>query len=340
MRLTGIRRTKTIVISTCLIHIAPTLPTDVSALESSISALERVISALESEIKALDSSSAPWERWLSWAIAAVVVGLVMEYWVIWRDRRDEWHAFRLGIVRFADRPSLLKYVVELVSVSLVTLGVLAEFGIGIRIASINVDLRGKSAALRGKNSDLRTASDRLVALLGAKAESERLARVKIEAAVAWRKLTEDQKSVLASHLKAFAPQSAFIEYNHSDIEANEFGFTIASALAKAKWEVPEPWGIMLILTPSPLKSKAPSRIETGVLIDSTGDKRSAAAAKKLCRELGKLGFDAVEGKAPPPRPGKPTVTIFVRYRPEGAQGEFKLQADREAQATNKDNSKH
>ncbi len=58
---------------------------------------------------------------MSWAAVAVVLGLVMEYWVIWRENRDEWDAFTLGIVRFADRPSTTKYVVELISVSLITL---------------------------------------------------------------------------------------------------------------------------------------------------------------------------------------------------------------------------
>jgi len=89
----------------------------------------------------------------------------MEYWVIWRENRDEWDAFTLGIVRFADRPSTTKYVVELISVSLITLGVFSEFAIGIKIASINAALRGKSAELRSKNAELRSKSDQLLALV-------------------------------------------------------------------------------------------------------------------------------------------------------------------------------
>jgi hypothetical protein len=145
-------------------HLLSRLPTDISALESSISALENSISALESEIKSLESSTSPWELGIIVATGAVVVGLVMEYWVIWREHRDEWNDFELGIWQLAHKPSLRKYVIELISVSLITIGVFVEFAAGLKVASINSTLRAKSEELRSLNGILRSKSELLLAV--------------------------------------------------------------------------------------------------------------------------------------------------------------------------------
>jgi len=133
-----------------LIQTASSLPTDASALESSISALER-------EVKALESSSVPWEYSVWGFTILVVLGVLMELWVIRHERRDDMEAWALtyfGVLRPLGRPSTKKFVVEIGSVLLIALGVAGELGAGIEIASINGALRGKSAELRSKSDQL------------------------------------------------------------------------------------------------------------------------------------------------------------------------------------------
>jgi hypothetical protein len=151
-----------------LIQSASNLPTDASALESSISALESAISALESEIKTLESSSLPWEHSVGVFTFLVVVGVAMELWVIRHEYRDDMEAWALahfGVLRSPGRPSITKLGVEVGSVLLITIGIMGELGVGIKIASINGALRGKSAELRSKSAELRSKSDQLLALV-------------------------------------------------------------------------------------------------------------------------------------------------------------------------------
>jgi hypothetical protein len=69
-------------------------------------------------------------------------------------------------------------------------------------------------------------------------------------------------------------------------------------------------------------------IETGVSLQSTKDNRSRLLAESIIRELKARGFDAVRQTDPPfdDRP-VPQVWIMVNPRPEGPQGDAKLQAD-------------
>jgi len=88
------------------------VPTRVSALESSISALERAISALESDIAALENSL-PWEYWVYVFTSLVVLGVVMELWVIrhdWRGDMETWALAHVGVLRSPERPSVTKLI--------------------------------------------------------------------------------------------------------------------------------------------------------------------------------------------------------------------------------------
>jgi hypothetical protein len=337
-------KSRTIVIFAHLIQAASNLPIDASALESSISALERAISALESEVKALESSSAPLERSLPWATAVVVLGLLMEFWVIWREHRDEWDAFWLGIVRLADRPSTRKYVVELLSVSFITLGVFCEFAIGIKIASLNNALRGKSAELRSKNADLRIASDHLVALINKEAQHEKLARIEIEERVEWRRLSDRQIADIGQALRVFAGRGAYFVYPLGDEEAGTFMEDIKAALCAANWRMlgsisqiqgqtigPEP--------PSACSSRRIRPPAIGVIVvyklelhlHPTENSLRGKAALALVHELSKRGFDAVPQPdifGQPQSLGVEDIEVRVRHRPEGPQGEAKLRHEK------------
>ncbi len=264
-----------------LIQFASNLPTSVSALESSISALERAISALESDIATLDSSSLPFEHKLPWFTGAVVVGVLMELWVIWHEYSDDLEAWALtffGLLRPPARPWAFKVAVEVASVVLITFGIVGELWIGIRVASINGVLRGKSAELRSKNAELRSKSDQLLAFVTqeagtAKTSAKRAAlgaskandkaneaegaanRASTSASDALRderQLAEIQKFLLAKSLprqlnnellallKKLPPAKADILYKD---EPNGEPFWVATsireALVRAGWDVPQ-----------------------------------------------------------------------------------------------------
>ena len=153
-------------------------------------------------------------------------------------------------------------------------------------------------------------------------EKERLARLKIEEAVAWRRLSKTQKDEVGTRLKLFAGQLAVFTYNINDIEASTFGLDIASALQSGHWTVSEPQPILdLAEGPVPFGTNPP--LETGVLIVSTEDAASRNAADALLHELSTRGFDAKRRPKNESRP-KSVVFISIEHRPEGAQGEAKL----------------
>ncbi|MGA7960616.1 MAG: hypothetical protein WCA33_02870 [Candidatus Acidiferrales bacterium] len=124
---------------------------------------------METEIKAIENSSLPWER-LVWVFTGlVVVGVLMECWVIRHEYSDDVEAWELanfvGVIRSPSKPSIMKLAVEVISVSLVAIRVAGELESGIEIQHINSLLRGKSAELRSKSDDLRSKSEQLVALV-------------------------------------------------------------------------------------------------------------------------------------------------------------------------------
>ena len=157
-----------IVIFDDLIQAASSLPIDPSALESSISVLERAISALESDIEALERLSVSWEFWVWPFTFMIVVGVVAEFWLIrhdWREDNKTWALAHFGLFRTPGRPSVKKLMVEYSSVGLIALGVAGQLLVGIKVASIDGHIRSKSVVLRSKDSDLRSKSEQLVALV-------------------------------------------------------------------------------------------------------------------------------------------------------------------------------
>ncbi len=164
----------------------------------------------------------------------------MELWVIWHERRDDTVAWRRGVIRSPDRPSTLKFVIELASVLLITGGIVGELWIGIEIASINGLLRTKSAELRGK-------SNQLVALLNHDAEGlkketadERLAYARLWEEVGPR--TIPNPATLAKKLEKFSPvvnNRVKLVFDFSDTEASLFGGQFGDIFnrAKIKWKL-------------------------------------------------------------------------------------------------------
>jgi hypothetical protein len=320
-----------IVIFTHLIQSASTLPTDSAALQRAISALER-------DITKLGNSSIPWEKyWLPTFTGVVALGIMMELWVILREYRDEMGDWRRGTIRSPERPSATKYRVEIASVLFVTIGIFGEAGVGLWIAHINGQLRAKSA-------ELQTDSDQLVALLNQEtgqlrndAESERLARVKIEAAVAFRSLNDQQKRDIGAALARFGSVTgASMWFANGSAEAELFADDIAEALRFAHIHTTTVGGVMEMPEGGANWDASIKLANTGVDISSTSNPLARELAGALLKELTGRGFDAnrqpdQKSKNNPP---VPIIWVTVQARPNGPQGEYKLQAEREAKHKN------
>ena len=321
-----------------LIQVASSAPTDVSALERSISALESCISALDSKAETLSNSAASLEPW-SWVFTAfVALGVAMEAWVIWHEHREDsetWALTFFGVYRTL-RPHFGRLIVEYVSVVLVAGGIVGELVVGIKIASINTQLRGVDVQLRSKNVELRNASGHLIALLAKQAEDERSARVKIEASVAWRELSEDQKKELGNALLPYSSTSGsslgFVSHDTSDREAGNFAIDIANSLKRGKWKTE-------IAQQGPEFSVNPwTPLPTGVIVSSTPDSASSEAANTVCQKFVKFGFDCKRDVPFQTKDSWHRLFVHVERRPKGPQGVYKLRAEAEAKSRKIDTS--
>jgi hypothetical protein len=298
-----------------LTQTASNLPSDASALERSISALESCVSAFDSKAESLANSSAGWEPWARVFTSVVVIGILMELWVIWDERREDMETWALtffGVHRTTVRPLTGRLVVECISVVLVAGGIVGELGINIKVASINAQLRAVDAQLRSKNAELRDKSDRLVEILHKQ-------NTELEAKVSWRRLSKEQQSVIAAHLKQFSVIRVGISYLGGNPEASQFADDIAAALQWHKQTL-EPFSLFGGFG----GGVYPLHPLTGVNVSIMGEK-SRNAIEALQRELCSIGFDTTVTSPPPvtrtdgTKP-KLDAVVLVMGRPVAPQG--------------------
>jgi hypothetical protein len=218
---------------------------------------------------------------------------------------------------------------------------------------LQIELKGKDRLIAAAGQDAAHANERAgkavegtakaqaqAAEANEKAESERLARVKIEASVAWRRLTDKQKINIAKRLHEYPTEAISVWFLAGDAEGQRFASDIAEALREGKMNVypPRP-----LASPGPQTASVTDPItpyETGVQVMSTNEPPSRSLAGAIERELRGVGFDAkiVESDAPDAMAkniGLPNVIVGVVGRPDGPQGEYKLQSEREAMAKNR-----
>jgi hypothetical protein len=299
-----------------------------------------------------------WFRCLSWSVKAVVMGLLAEgpelAWDItsivasWSFRRR----FRFSLPE-DHAPNWVKIVAAL-GWFLIVVGVAGELFTEARIQDTDSSIQSfMNATLAEAENDTARAiafaslNELEAAKLGSQAaqlrqdaEAEHLARVKIEARVAWRHLTDQQKADIVSELGDFSNQEgAAFAYLVGDTEAAMFAAEIAEALKKAHIVVQPPSDVSMLHESGrfgdPIK-----HVETGVVVTATKDERSRSLADAVVRELNSCGFDATRGQDNPPKDElRPIIWLFVYPRPEGAQGEFKLQDGREAKDKSKTTAK-
>jgi hypothetical protein len=173
----------------------------------------------------------------------------MDLWVIRRERRDDLEAWKDWVpftFRRPQRPSTVKFIIEVVSILFITGGIVGELWAGVRITSINGVLRVKSAELRSK-SDLLLAlvtnetskANERAAGLENEAETERLARVKLEAQVAPRKISENKMPTLVKCLgKLKGERFSLVSQGGAEPEITDFAKQLESALKAAGLNFP------------------------------------------------------------------------------------------------------
>jgi hypothetical protein len=261
-----------------------------------------------------------------WCTVAVFLGLLVEYtillWPKWKELK-RWE----------------KVFTILAGIAIAG-GVYGEYFFGSRAADAALQIENISESRVAELKVEAAVLNAKAAGLTKEAQDEQLARVKIEARVAWRRL--DPTSAIASHLSQFAGEPALVSYNNNDIEGATFARNIAATLHTAKWNVFEELAFIEAREgPVPFGTNPP--LPKGVLVWSTSDNTSQKAALALVKELSVCGFDAVMSADAAyllgvhPTPAR--VAISVVQKPEGPQGEFKLEAEREAKQKSKNNAK-
>lgn len=155
------------------------------------------------------------------------------------------------------------------------------------------------------------------AQLHKEAEVEHSARVKIEASVAWRRLSKEQQSTIADHLKHCAEMKVGVSYMGGDPESQQFAEDIAAALRAANCKVPP-------MEPFTLFGRFgggvyPMHPLTGVNLVRTTNRSNRDVEDAIQSELCSMGFDAtVIGKL------DPGIDVLVVGRPNAPQGQTKL----------------
>ena len=167
-------------------------------------------------------------------------------------------------------------------------------------------------------------ANKATSIANEQAAAANLELTRLQAKMLPRRLTKAQQETLASDVGSLAPQSASVWYGAGDKESENFSWDIASALNAADWKVFSPASTATLAQSGKPFGSIP-RLQTGVVVSSNKDGPSMKAADALATELSALGFDA--RKAAEIGNGRESlVVVTVQARPDGAQGEMKLNA--------------
>jgi hypothetical protein len=301
---------------------------------------------------ALEQLLSSYNFWMGLSTVAVAIGILGEYVAHFIFEEDA-------------RKNRLEMGISILFGALVLGGVVGEYIFGKKLSQVADQLQqiadsevakaNKDAALAldsaqtarkdaegfklqiAQANERATKNERAAAQLRKDAEVEHSARVKIEAAVGWRLLTEPQKHAIGDALASFGPKAgASIWYNASSTETEMFADDIAEALRLGHITTTNPGGLMEMRESGTWNGEIKAA-QTGVVIQSTRAPAAIEFAGALIKELNDLGFDAKRQTDPPfdDKITEPVVWVNVEPRPKGPQGEYKLQAEKDAKAKNK-----
>jgi hypothetical protein len=249
-------------------------------------------STLEREIRSLDIRSESLEGWLTFWIILVVIGLVIEVFVVLKDH--------LHISVATDRRSLGELFLVLCGPLLITIGVAGELGIHVKAGKVNTDLRTANKKLVGlfskdagdarreagnaneragnaieragkadqrsrklETSNLQLRKDLSMTETRLAAEQIKLQKEQqINIALTRRAFGRQANPELFKELKNFPKARVEVWYKHDDGEASRFAASIVQLLGPTKdggmgWDVPPP-------IPRPQKGGEPPLVGTRI----------------------------------------------------------------------------
>jgi hypothetical protein len=132
--------------------------------------------------------------------------------------------------------------------------------------------------------------------------NSRTALFEIRQQAAIRDLTPAERATISAKLSKFEGQQFDISVFPVNFETIWMSGMVAVALGQAHWT-----GISL---PPTLLTSPPPQIVLGILIQSTPDERSKAAARGAVEALGPI-FGCVSSDAPLPEPEHPRVSLLI-----------------------------
>jgi hypothetical protein len=295
----------------------------------------------------LESISARWFRgvWISGIVVAV--GCMFEIWEVTFDFKN-WRRHRKNLLPLPDNPGSWMYPMAALGLFLVVGGIVSETVFEVLVSNSDAAIRShesdviSNAEVKADVADQKAAAatDRASAVdnqtQGLKtnaevakkqAEDEHTARVKVEAEVSFRSLSDQQKKDMGNALAHFKTEvGTSLWFPNGDTEAELFADDITEALRSGGIIVQPPAGIVSMRGTGKFNDPL-VRADTGVIVQSTKVGFAPQFADAIIAELNKRGFDARRQTDPPfDNRATPEVWINVEARPKGPQGEYKLQA--------------
>ena len=249
---------------------------------------------------------------------------------------------------FDDARTTGKRPLKILFAVLVVAGIVGEYEFSSRIARsadklqqisdqelTDATMNAGAAIERASKADERAfKNEKEAARLTKLAEDERTARVKIEAKVAWRHLTDEQQREIASELgrRFTGTQGLSLWFSTGDTESSVFGGDIAKALIAVKNFSVQPPASILTMRESGKFGDPVRPPDTGVQVQSTMHEPSRQLAAAIVKELTSRGFDARVADPPVDPDPLPKVWVNVWARPDGPQGELKLAEEKRSSA--------
>ena len=225
---------------------------------------------------ALEKLLSAYDWWMGFSTIAVAIGILGEYiahFIFEKEKR-----------------SLSEKVFTIAFAILVLGGVVGEYVFGSRLSAVSSELQRASdkevAELNREAGEARKSAGEAMeraAHLEKQAEDERVARLKIEERMAPRKIDPRRLIAIRERLSAFKGYRADIGAVPGTFEGMQFASRLQLLLINAQWSA----NFMQAEAEGPLGG-----VVLGVMVKSTSDPRSIAAAKAVVEILKEEKIDA------------------------------------------------
>jgi hypothetical protein len=224
-------------------------------------------SALLSSLKSLEMRWSVLEFWLKVCAAVVVLGVVVEVFVVIREWRHDWREFRRGTIHSPDKPLISNLVWGLFGAALVAIGVSGELLVGVKAGKVETEMRDTA--------------DTLVALVDKEAGDVRLKAAQLESKITDRHVTLDQRKKMLEVLAPGRGTPIAIGYlTDSGADAPGYSLELAEVFCEARWLVFRPIRLMAYNPPV-----------HGFLLDQTDDPSSKKSVGLIKRALAVTGYN-------------------------------------------------